>query len=134
MDVSNITIAEIFSAVNPERVTLGTLRFEEGFYRMRNSIFTSGRDLPEMMESMTPMFPPKNFPGIKRPESGKYSFSDEKRVEIFDFAIREIRKYSDCDIALCKESANVWNRVGLALSRCKCVCQLDYADMGDTIG
>ncbi|MCD6582275.1 MAG: hypothetical protein J7K90_10770, partial [Desulfuromusa sp.] len=61
----------------------------------------------------------------------KYSFSDEKRVEIFDFSINEIRKFSDCRIALCKESADVWNRVGLELSRCSCVCQLDYADMAN---
>ena len=82
-----------------------------------------------MMETMTPMFEPKIFPGGKRPKVGKYSFSEEKRIEIFDFAINEIRKYSECDIALCKESANVWSQVGLDLSYCKCVCQLDYADM-----
>jgi spore photoproduct lyase len=36
------TIREIFSEVSPERVTLGTLRFEKGFYNMRHSIFTTG--------------------------------------------------------------------------------------------
>jgi len=123
------TIEKIFSVISPERITLGTLRFEEGFYKMRNSIFTSGSDLPNFLEAMQPMFPAKKFPGLKRPKSGKYSFSDKKRREIFSFAINEIRKYSDCKIALCKESASVWKKLDLPLSKCSCVCQLDYADM-----
>lgn len=123
------TIREIFSEVSPERVTLGTLRFEKGFYNMRHSIFTSGPDLPQLIEDMEPMFSPKVFPGNKQPKAGKYSFSEEKRSEIFRFALNEIRKYSDCRVALCKESENVWTDVGLDLSRCSCVCQLDYAEM-----
>jgi spore photoproduct lyase len=123
------TIEKIFSMISPERITLGTLRFEEGFYRMRNSIFTSGYDLPDFMETMQPMFPAKNFPGLKRPKSGKYSFSEKIRTEIFSFAINEIKKYSDCKIALCKEAASVWKKLALPLSKCSCVCQLDYADM-----
>ena len=81
------------------------------------------------MEDMEPMFSPKVFPGNKQPKAGKYSFSEEKRSEIFRFALNEIRKYSDCRVALCKESENVWTDVGLDLSRCSCVCQLDYAEM-----
>jgi len=123
------TIEQIFSKISPERITLGTLRFEEGFYKMRNTFFTSGPELPEFMEDMQPMFPAKKFPGLKRPKSGKYSFSEEKRAEIFSFAIHEIRKYSDCKIALCKESAFVWKKLGMTLSKCSCVCQLDYVDM-----
>ena len=130
------TIEEIFSQVSPERVTLGTLRFEKGFYNnilknwnTRKSLLTTGPELPRMMEDMQPMFPPKMFPGSKQPKSGKYSFSESKRSEIFTFAVNEIRKYSDCRIALCKESENVWNEVGLDVSRCSCVCQLDYAEM-----
>ena len=123
------TIKRIFDVVSPERITLGTLRFEDQFYKMRDNFITTGPDLINMMNEMIPMFHPKLFPGKKKPKSGKYSFSDDKRVEIFDFAIKEIRKYSDCRIALCKESADVWHRVGLELSRCSCVCQLDYADM-----
>jgi spore photoproduct lyase len=69
------------------------------------------------------------MPGKKRPAVGKYSYDEPKRTEIFSFAIDEIRKYSNCKIALCKESAEVWKNVGLALSRCSCVCQLDYVDM-----
>ena len=123
------TIKEIFSSVSPERITLGTLRFEKGFYNMRNTIFTTGHELPNLMEEMTPMFTPKMFPGNKHPKAGKYSFSESKRSEIFRFAIGEIRKYSDCRIALCKESENVWSELGLDLSRCRCVCQFDYAEM-----
>jgi spore photoproduct lyase len=119
------TVKEIFEKVTPERITLGTLRFEEQFYNMRKSIFTTGDDLPEM----EPMFDRKMFKGKKRPKIGKYSFSEATRVRIFDFIIQEIRKYSNCHIALCKDSADVWNQLGLNLSRVRCVCQLDYADM-----
>jgi spore photoproduct lyase len=123
------TVKTIFDKVRPERVTLGTLRFEEGFYEKRNSIFTSGPELPAILEDMQPMFEPKLFPGKKRPKIGKYSYTEEKRIEIFDWAIKEIRKYSDCKIALCKESASVWDNLGLDRSECSCVCQLDSADM-----
>lgn len=123
------TIKRIFDVVSPERITLGTLRFEEGFYNMRKSIFSSGPELPNFMDEMTPMFSAKLFPNVKKPKSGKYSFSEAKRIEIFKFILSEIRKYSDCKIALCKESANVWNKVELQLSRCSCVCQIDYRDM-----
>jgi spore photoproduct lyase len=123
------TIRRIFEKVSPERITLGTLRFEKGFYNMRNIIFTTGSELPSMLETMNPMFPPKKFDGFQSPKSGKYSFSDDKRAEIFSYIICQIRKFSDCKIALCKESAVLWKRVGLDLSRCSCVCQLEYADM-----
>jgi len=123
------TIKQIFSKLNPERITLGTLRFEEGFYNMRNTIFTSGPDLPNFIEEMKPMFSPKRFSSLKRPKSGKYSFTESKRSEIFGFAYNEIRKYSDCKIALCKESASVWKKLKMPLSKCSCVCQLDYANM-----
>jgi len=123
------TIKQIFSKIRPDRVTLGTLRFEEVFYNMRNSIFTSGPDLPNFIEEMEPMFSPKRFSGLKKPKSGKYSFTEKIRIEIFGFVSNEIRKYSDCKIALCKESAAVWKKLKMPLSRCSCVCQLDYANM-----
>ena len=123
------TIQSIFAKVSPERITLGTLRFEKGFYNMRNTIFTTGSELKNYLDEMTPMFVPKYFEGAKNPKSGKYSFSEEIRTEIFRFAIGEIRKYSECKIALCKESASVWEATGLQASQCSCVCQLDYANM-----
>jgi len=122
------TIRRIFENVNPETMTIGTLRFEEGFYKMRNTFFQS-KDLSRFVDGMMPMFSPKSFPGTKKPKSGKYSFPEEKRVEIFSFVIAEIRKYSDCPVALCKESASVWEKVGLLLSKCACACQLNPVDM-----
>jgi len=123
------TIKQIFSKIRPDRVTLGTLRFEEVFYNMRNSIFTSGPDLPNFIEEMEPMFSPKRFSGLKKPKSGKYSFTEKIRIEIFGFVSNEIKKYSECKIALCKESGTVWKKLKMPLSRCSCVCQLDYANM-----
>jgi len=114
------TIKRIFEVVKPERVTLRTLWCEKWFYNMRNSIFIA-HDLQALVESMKPM--------IGTGLVGKYSFPENQRVDIFQFAIDEIQRYSDCAIALCKETKEVWNKVGLDLSRCKCVCQLDYKDM-----
>jgi spore photoproduct lyase len=122
------TIRRIFEKVNPESVTIGTLRFEEGFYKMRNTFFQSS-ELVKFVDGMVPMFQPKLFPGTKRPKSGKCSFSEEKRAEIFSFVIAQIRKHSDCPVALCKESEIVWERVGLRLSKCGCACQLVPVDM-----
>jgi spore photoproduct lyase len=123
------TIKLIFDKVAPERITIGTLRFEKGFYNMRQTIFTTGPELPEILDTMEPMFEPKIFAGLKNPKIGKYSFSEARRTQIFNFVIDEIRKYSNCKIALCKESANVWDATGLDRSKCSCVCQLDHADM-----
>jgi spore photoproduct lyase len=128
------SIKQIFNKVSPERVTVGTLRFEKSFYNMRNNIFTSGAGLHDLLREMKPMFPPKMFPGSSKPRSGKYSFTESKRAEIFEFVITEIRKLSNCQIALCKESPTVWEMVGLPLSKCSCTCQLDFADMTSAIG
>jgi spore photoproduct lyase len=123
------TVRSIFERISPESVTLGTLRFEEGFFRMRNVLFSKSSDLCGLVAGMEPMFPPKMFPGSKKAKSGKYSFSEEKRLEIFDFIINQVRKYSNCPIALCKESATVWDKVGLPLGQCSCACQLYPIDM-----
>ena len=122
------TVRTIFERIQPERVTLGTLRFEAGFYKNRQNIFSSGPELPRILEGMQPMFEPKSMASGKE-SVGKYSFSEDQRINIFGFIIEEIRRYSDCRIALCKESAKVWDDLGLEKSRCSCVCQLDYADM-----
>jgi spore photoproduct lyase len=74
------------------------------------------------------MFEPQVFGGKKK--IGKYSFTEEERVEIFSFALSEVRRYApDVTVALCKESAAVWDRVGLEVSRCSCVCQVGEVDM-----
>ena len=118
------TIRRIFEEVEPERITIGTLRFEAGFYKMRNSIFNTGPELPRYLDEMEPMFEPRIIEGRKKPMVGKYSFTEDKRTEIFDFVINEIRKYSDCKTALCKESDAVWHRLGLNSGNCECACQL----------
>ena len=59
------TIKQIFQKVSPERITLGTLRFETGFYNMRDKIFTTGPDLPEIVAGMKPMFSQKIIKGKK---------------------------------------------------------------------
>jgi spore photoproduct lyase len=124
------TLRRICEKVAPDRMTLGTLRFEGGFYNMRNKLLSTGDALKEYIDHLEPMFEPKAFAGSKRPKIGKYSFPPDKRTEIFTYIIDEIRKYSDCTIALCKESAEVWDSTGLDRSKCSCVCQYDYADMG----
>ena len=120
---------EILNAVAPERITIGTLRFEEGFHKMRDSFFTTGKNLCGYVDGMKPMFPPRMFPGKNKPKQGKYSFSEKERIEIFNYVISEIRKYSNCKIALCKESETVWKNTELELSECSCVCQYNHANM-----
>ena len=56
-----MTIKMIFQKVSPERITLGTLRFEPGFYNVRNKIFTTGTDLPTTLNGMKPMFDPNGL-------------------------------------------------------------------------
>lgn len=99
-------------------------------------------DLKTYMEPMIPMFEPKVFERKKtkkaitgeekktRPSIGKCSFTEAERIAIFGFVRDEIRKYDpEIPIALCKESRFVWDQLGLDVSRCRCVCQLDFADM-----
>lgn len=128
-DAYSQTVKQIFERVSPESITIGTLRFEKGFYNQRNRIFSNGVELVSLVDNMVPMFEPKTYPGDKHPKIGKYSFPEEKRIEIFRHVITEIKKYSDCHIALCKESINVWNNSGLDASKCNCACQYNAVDM-----
>ena len=125
------TVDQIFDQVRPERITLGTLRFEKQFYQMRHSIFATGRALLPLVERMTPMFEPRTetVGGKVRTSVGKYSFPEETRVALFDFLVGAIRRHSDCPIALCKESADVWRRTGLDLTKNGCVCQYGFVNM-----
>ena len=36
---------------------------------------------------------------------------------------------AECPVALCKESAEVWDALGLDRPQCRCVCQYDYKDL-----
>lgn len=123
------TVKQVFDKVSPKSITIGTLRFETGFYAQRKTIFSTGPELESHVETMNPMFEPKLYPGDKKPRVGKYSFPEEQRIEIFKHIIGEIKKYSDCPIALCKETSSVWKATGLDTSQCSCVCQFEPADM-----
>jgi len=135
------TIQEIFRRFTPERITLGTLRFEEEWYRNRCKHLnpqSPGCRLLDEMAQMEPMLPPMEVPtGQKdkqgRPKTkvsvGKHSYPESLRVEIFRFAIDEIRRHFDGPIALCKETVPVWQAVGLDPHRCQCVCQYGRADI-----
>jgi spore photoproduct lyase len=122
------TVKNIFDNIQLDRITLGTLRFEPEFYNLRNKLFSPGSELPRILEDMQPMFEPKQLSNGKK-GAGKYSYTEEKRMEIYGFIIEEIRKYSDCRIALCKESARVWDDLGLDRSKCSCACQYNYVNM-----
>ena len=134
-------IEEIFEQIAPERITLGTLRFEEEYINNRRSIVGEGKceaRLLAEMEKMVPMLPPKQIFLRERGKKvsmktkvsvGKYSYPSELRVELFRFAIGEIRKYFGGPIALCKEVKEVWNTVGLDHRHCRCVCQYDEAEL-----
>lgn len=56
-------IKDIFAKIFLERITIGTLRFEEGFYNMRNRLLKP--ELSPYLDDMVPMFPPKLFPGTQ---------------------------------------------------------------------
>lgn len=134
-------IKRIFAEVTPERVTIGTLRFEPEFYNNRYNIVVqerSGRRLLAEMEKMQPMLPPMPVPTDKKDEKGrpktkvsigKYSYPQPLRVELFRFTIGEIRRYFNGPIALCKEIKGLWPTVGLDPQRCECVCQYGTANL-----
>jgi spore photoproduct lyase len=134
-------IERIFTEIVPQRITLGTLRFEEQFYKNRQALIgqeESGSHLLAEMDRMVPMLPPMEVPAGKRggdgrPQMktsvGKYSYPETLRVKIFRFAISEIRKHFTGPVALCKETASAWAGVGLDPHRCQCVCQFDVADL-----
>jgi hypothetical protein len=109
------TVKNIFDVIQPERITLGTLRFEPEFYNHRNTIFRPDSKLPEILDGMSPMFESKVMADGKMRVSN-YSYPEERRIEIYNFIIEEIRKHSDCRIALCKESEKVWDSTGLIIS------------------
>ncbi len=109
-------IEQIFAQLSPERITLGTLRFEKQFYNMRNTIFQDD-NLKQIVGTMQGMLDKKGK------SEGKYSFSDEQRIEMFRFAINEIRRHDEnVAIALCKESVELWDKLGLSLSDLRCAC------------
>ena len=134
-------IKRIFEQVKPERITLGTLRFESAFVRNRESIIGQrhpGSRLLDEMAQMIPMLAPMPVPTGKRDKEGrpkmkisvgKMSYPENLRIKLFRTAITEIRKYFGGPIALCKEVVGVWYAVGLNPRQCECVCQYESADL-----
>jgi len=83
---------------------------------------------------MAPMLPPmqvligkgkQSWPARTKISIGKYSYPAALHVELFRFAIKEIRRYFKGPIALCKEVEEAWNAVGLDPKHCRSVCQYD---------
>jgi len=134
-------IRRIFAEITPELITIGTLRFEETFYKNRRALLGKGPTATHLlaeMEKMMPMLPPMMVPGGARRKdgspkaklsTGKHSYRPSIRIEIFRFVISEIRKHFDGPVALCKETIDVWQAVGLDPRRCACVCQYEEANL-----
>ncbi len=49
-------------------MTLGTVRLEKCFHKMRESILSTGPELPAMLKGIVPMFEPKVFASSKKNE------------------------------------------------------------------
>ncbi len=126
------TIESIFNThqLNPERITIGTIRFSEPLYNQRNS----GIFKPELTEFIND-FKEMKYYDLK----GKYSFKDNLRYDMFKFVMSEIRKYKpDIDISMCKESESLWQKFKdeangsdkklYDIENMKCVCILDKAN------
>jgi len=95
----------IFSYVKPERITLGSLR---GLQSTINN--SKDRSWTEYLEERT------NW-GLKVPF--------EKRFEIYKTIIKYLRKeHRYRDIGLCKETLEVWDRLGMDYRKMKCNCIL----------
>jgi len=120
-------IKKIFETINPERITIGTLRFEDAFFKNSHNYISEESKLFEYLDGMIPMLEKEivHTNGKDKQSIGKISFPERQRVEIFDFIIKEIRKHSpNIVIALCKELSPVWIAVGLDPSKIQCACQI----------
>ena len=108
----------IFLNTQPSRVTLGSFRLEGGLFRAISERFPDSLLLdPSKLNS-------RDGKPVKS-EDGKFRYREDIRIELYRLLIEEIRKRSDVDIALCKESSDVWEAVGLELDKgnCKCHCR-----------
>lgn len=120
-------IKKVFETINPERVTIGTLRFEDAFFKNKNNYLLPNSNLFEHLQHMTPMLDRAEIDdhGKKKVSVGKISFPESVRIQIFDFVVKEIRKHQpQIQIALCKETSPVWRAVGLNPDKIQCACQL----------
>lgn len=126
------TINQMFDTygLKPERITLGTLRFEPEFIERKNTYVQSDK-LKNYMSGFEEM----RYLGLP----GKYSYPEKERYEIFSKIIGAIReKAPNIDISMCKESESLWQRFKdeangsdkkrYDIENMKCVCILDKAN------
>ena len=111
-------IEKVLSNTSPSRITLGSFRLETGLFKAIYDRF------PESVLLDIDKLDSKNGKPLKGGD-GKYRYRDDIRIELYDYVISEIKKRSDADIALCKESSDVWQAVDLELDKedCKCHCR-----------
>ncbi|WP_287588305.1 spore photoproduct lyase family protein [Candidatus Borrarchaeum sp.] len=103
-------LKNIFDFGFPERITLGTLRY-----------FPSLPSRLKKLERDTSLF--DLFPAERCAEDGRYRLTD--REEIYRHMIRLLEeKFGYSRYALCKETQDVWDNLGLDSKRCLCNCQL----------
>ncbi len=102
-------VEQVFSQVRPTRITLGEYRPAEG--------------LTNHIRARFPESPLIKVNGSLVPEAGKRRYPRECRLEMFSAIAKEIRRHSPrIDIALCKESVEIWKAVGLDGNGLRCNC------------
>jgi spore photoproduct lyase len=103
--------------LNPEIITLGTLRFETGLDSLAKARFNN-----------TELF---NYDFVVEGRD-KHRYQVEDRVMLYKYLIEKIKSYSQKGnisvpfIGLCKEKMEVWEKVGLDLKDCHCNCVKDW--------
>ena len=105
---------KIFAQLNPERITLGYLRFSPTVKHVADSRFP-GNDIFS-----------SDLLCEKPQEDGRYRYRDEIIEELFRHIIDGIHeRFGEVEIGLCKTTEEIWNSVGLTLDKrnptCNCM-------------
>jgi spore photoproduct lyase len=123
-------VKKIFNTISPERITLGVPRFEPPTKALVKKMLQETdpkNPLLEQIDILEYQLPEAIINGKK--SRGKLTYSEDIRIAMYSFMIREIRRYSDIPIALCKETESVWSAVGLDLSKVQCNCVEDSVNL-----
>jgi spore photoproduct lyase len=96
------------NSIGPEMVTLGALRATSA-KSLRRASKVNGRD-SSIFDYLIEEKDPSGF---------KYRIPFESQVEMFRFAIKQIK--AGITPALCKEDASLWKKVGLKFDGCHCL-------------
>jgi spore photoproduct lyase len=104
---------KVFAELKPERVTLGSLRYHPIIKAISDQRFHSN------------LFKNQGISDNMNTDH-RYRYEDKKRLEMYQYVVDGIKKRSDCEIALCKETEEVWKALGLNFQRSppKCHCYL----------